>query len=166
MTSRRGEHNPSSAPDEVVDLIERLRKVQALYNAPATEGERAAAAAAAERLQERLREATGAASKASAGPPPERETEFQMRIDDAWSRKLFVGIARHHGVRAYRYPGQRRTTLVVRTTKRHLEERIMPHYVDAVEVMRDHFDAIADRVIREALHVAPSEAEERPALEG
>ena len=164
MTGRGSTHGSSRRTDEIEDLVERLRKVQALYNAPSTEGERAAAAAAAERLQARLKEATSSAARGEAAAAAERETEFQMRIDDAWSRKLFIGIARHHGVRAYRYPGQRRTTLVVRTTKRHLDERVMPHYVDAVEVMRDHFDAIADRVIREALHLSPDEAEERPAL--
>jgi hypothetical protein len=164
MTGREHQHKPSPTADEISDLVERLRKVQALYNAPATEGEKAAAAAAAERLQARLKEATGAVDGARRESAAERETEFQMRIDDAWSRKLFIGIARHHGVRPCRYPGQRRTTLVVRTTKRRLEERIMPHYSDAVSVLRDHFDVIADRVIREALHVSTDEAEVRPAL--
>jgi hypothetical protein len=147
---------------DIDDLIARLRKVQALYNAPATDGERAAAAAAAARLQARLKEATSAARPASAPPPSSPPTEeFQIRIDDAWSRKLFIGIARHHGVHPYRYRGQRRTTLVVRTTKHQIDRVIMPHYREAVAVLRDHFDAIADRVIREALGLVTDETDER-----
>jgi hypothetical protein len=157
MTMSGAPHKPSPARGEIDELIERLRKVQALHDAPATEGERAAAAAAAERLKQRLSEAQRSSAES-------KEIEFQMRIDDAWSRKLFIGIARHHGVRPYRYPGQRRTTLVVRTTKRHLDERIMPHYRDAVAVLRTHFDEIADRVIRESLHVSTDDTEERREL--
>jgi hypothetical protein len=159
---------------DIEDLVARLKKVQALYNAPATEGERAAAAAAAMRLQERLKEATGAAGAAGAaqagqsaksaqspGASEGRTQEFQIRIDDAWSRKLFIGIARHHGVHPYRYRGQRRTTLVVRTTEHRIDRIIMPHYREAVAALRDHFDAIADRVIREALGLVTDETDER-----
>jgi hypothetical protein len=158
---------------DIEDLVARLKKVQALYNAPATEGERAAAAAAAMRLQERLKEATGAAQAGQAshagqasGASEGRTQEFQIRIDDAWSRKLFIGIARHHGVHPYRYRGQRRTTLVVRTTEHRIDRIIMPHYREAVAVLRDHFDAIADRVIRETLGQATDDTEERLALGG
>ncbi len=152
---------------DIEDLVARLKKVQALYNAPATEGERAAAAAAAMRLQERLKEATGAAGAGQASGASEGRTqEFQIRIDDAWSRKLFIGIARHHGVHPYRYRGQRRTTLVVRTTEHRIDRIIMPHYREAVAVLRDHFDAIADRVIRETLGQATDDTEERLALGG
>lgn len=153
-----------SSTSDVASLLERLRKIHALYDAPATEGERQAAAAAAARVEERLR---AAASAASSGRERERERvdepnrEFQIRIDDAWSRQLFIGIARHHGVSPYRYPNQRRTSLVVRTTASLLDRVIMPHYRDSVTVLREHFDAIAAKVIREALHVASDEAEVR-----
>jgi hypothetical protein len=151
----------SSTPD-VASLLERLRKIQALYDAPATDGERQAAAAAAARVEERLRAAASASptsERAFGGEQP--KVEFQLRIEDAWSRRLFIGIAQHHGVRPYRYRGQRRTSLVVRTTRRMLDGVIMPHYRDAVAVMSEHFDAIAEKVIREALQVAGDEAEVR-----
>ena len=145
---------------DVATLLERLRKIQALYDAPATDGERQAAAAAAARVEERLR-AAASASRAGGGRVAEPTVEFQLRIEDAWSRQLFMGIAQHHGVRPYRYRGQRRTSLMVRTTRSLLDGLIMPHYRDAVGVLREHFDAIAARVIREALDVVNDEADVR-----
>ena len=86
------------------DIRERLAKLEALFARGATEGERAAAGAALERLQARR----------DAGQSDEPEIELQYSLPDVWAVRLFVALCRKHGVTPYRYPRQRRTTVMVR----------------------------------------------------
>lgn len=85
------------------DIREKLAKLEALFARGATAGERAAAGAARDRLQAKL-----ASSPASAP-----ETELQYTFPDIWSVRIFVALCRKHGVKPYRYPRQRRTTVMV-----------------------------------------------------
>jgi len=82
-------------------LIEKLRLVEALFAGAATDGERAAAESAKQRILKRLdfweREA-----------PP---VEYRFSLGDTWSRKVFVALLRRYGIRPYRYRRQRRTTV-------------------------------------------------------
>ena len=88
------------------DIRERLAKLEALFARGATEGERAAAGAALERLQARL--------DLAGSPRDEPEIEMQYTLPDVWAVHLFVALCRKNGVNPYRYPRQRRTTVMVR----------------------------------------------------
>ncbi|MDZ4753083.1 MAG: hypothetical protein SGJ11_01130 [Phycisphaerae bacterium] len=144
---------------ELLSLLERLRKIQALYDAPGTPGEQAAAAAAAERLRERVRDVTSASRPSATS---EREIEFRVSLEDAWSRKLFLAIARHHRAAPFRYRGQRRTTVMVKVTETHFYNTIIPHFHAAEDVLREHFDKITAQVIKDCLHESDDEAVEKP----
>jgi hypothetical protein len=76
------------------DIRERLAKLEALFARGATEGERAAAGAAPERLQARL-DLVGS-------PRGEPEIELQYTLPDIWAVHLFVALCRKHGVKPYR----------------------------------------------------------------
>jgi hypothetical protein len=98
------------------DIRERLAKLEALFARGATAGERAAAGAAMERLQARVD---------LAGPvPDEPEIELQYSLPDVWAVRLFVALCRKHGIKPYRYPRQRRTTVMVRVCPKAFEQTI------------------------------------------
>src|SRR6267378_5746593 len=84
-------------------LRERLKKVEALYFGATTAGERDAAEAASERLKAKLEEA-------SRRDPP---IEMKFSLPDQWSVRLFIALCPRHGVRPFRYPRQRSTTIMV-----------------------------------------------------
>jgi hypothetical protein len=93
--------------DEEQQLVLKLRKIEALFARPGTEGERRAAENASNRIRARLAELEQV----------EPAVEFRFSLPDAWSRSLFVAVLRRHGLRPYRYHGQRRTTVMVRVDK-------------------------------------------------
>src|SRR5450631_2148796 len=94
--------------DEYAKLIEKLRRIEALYDGATTSGERDAAAEARRKVSERL-----SGFKA----PPDPATEYRFSMENAWSRNLFVALARRSGLKPYRYPRQRRTTVMLRLTE-------------------------------------------------
>ena len=83
-------------------LRERLKKVEALYFGATTAGERDAAEAAAERLKAKLEEAC------------RRDPSIEMKfsLPDQWSVRLFIALCRRYGIRPFRYPRQRSTTIM------------------------------------------------------
>lgn len=146
-----------SERDRLVDesnLIEKLRRVQALFEGGATPGERRAAAAAIERIRERLAETK------HSDPP----IEIHFSMVDMWSRRLFTALLRRYGVKPYRYSGQRRTTVMARVQKQFCDETLWPEFTELNKVLRDSLDEITDRVIRESVFDDDSEAEVRGEL--
>ena len=132
--------------DEIAKLIDTLRRVEALYEGATTPGERDAAGAAKDRLDARLKEMT-----------EEAPTEMQFSLRNLWSRKLFIALARKHGLEPYRYYRQRHTTVMLRMSKRLCEEALWPEFVKLDEILVQHLNEITDRVVCEAIHNDASE---------
>ena len=119
------------------DIRERLAKLEALFARGATAGERAAAGAALERLQARLD---------LAGPAAE-EIEVQYSLPDVWSVRLFVALCRKHGVKPYRYPRQRRTTVMVRVRKAEFEQTIAAEFQELHRELTTYFGEMVNHLI-------------------
>ena len=134
------------------ELLRKLASVEALYAGAGTAGEQEAAAAARERIRARL----------EAIRTEERPTELRISMPDAWSRRLFVALARRYGLKPYRYPRQRRTTVMLYVPERFVDETLMPEFEALWQPLREHLSAITDRIIREAVHGDTSEAAESP----
>ena len=143
---------PPPGPEE--QLVEKLRRIEALHARPGSEGERLAAERARERILERLRQL-------EASEPP---IEFRFSLADQWSRHLFVALLRRYGVSPYRYRGQRRTTVMARLSRAFVNETLWPEFMELQQTLSSYFDALTDRVIEQALEVSASEAEERPEM--
>ncbi len=120
-------------------LRERLAKLEALFARAGTAGEQAAAGAAIERLQGRV------------GPRPEQETELKFSLPDPWSVRLFVAVCRKHGVRPYRYPRQRRTTVMVRVHERMFDSVVWPEFSHLQTALELYFEETVDHLITEAM---------------
>src|SRR6202040_577946 len=88
-------------------LREKLRKIEALFAGAGTAGERLAAEAALERVRARLAELGRR----------DAPVEMQFSMPDRWSRHLFLALCRRYGLAPYRYPRQRRNTVMVRAPK-------------------------------------------------
>jgi len=136
-----------SATQEERRLLERLRRIEALYTGATTDGERAAAASARKRVRQRLD------ALAASGPVE----EHRISLPDAWSRRVFVALCRRYGLEPYRYRGQRGTTLQVRATRTFVDETLWPEFREIAAVLQAHLDAVTDRIIAQALHQDVSE---------
>jgi hypothetical protein len=131
-------------------LLEKLRRIEALFAGATTEGEKIAAAEARRRIQGRL-------ELLEKEDPP---VEYRFRLDDPWSRKLFMALCRRYDVRTYRYRGQKRSSVMARLSRRFVDETLWPEYQQLSGVLRTYLDDVTERVIAEAIHKDTSDADE------
>jgi hypothetical protein len=133
-------------------LVEKLRKIEALFARATSAGERAAAASARDRIRSRLDELEKA----------ERAVEYRFSLPDGWSKSLFTALLRRYGIEPYRYAGQRRTTVMARVTRTFAEEVLWPEFRALNETLRAHLESVTSRVIARAIHGDQGDAAERP----
>lgn len=129
-------------------LIERLRLIEALFAGASTPGERVAAERARERILERL------ASMVREEPP----IEYKFTMGDHYSRRLLLALCRRYGLTPYRYSGQRHTTVMVRVSKRFVDETLWPEFQELSQTLRSYLSEVTDRVVAQVLHEDRSEA--------
>jgi len=131
-------------------LREKLRKIEALFAGAATEGERVAAGAAADRIRERLDRAAGR----------EKEIEVKFSISDVWSRQLFVALCRRYSLHPFRYRRMHRQTIIIRAPKSFVEQVLWPEFEELSAALTAYLSEITERVIREEVHGETGEADE------
>jgi hypothetical protein len=134
-------------------LIEKLRRIEALFARPGTDGERAAAESARDRIRARLRELERT----------DRPVEYTFNLPDVWAHRLMLALLRRYGVKPYRYKRQRRTTVVALVSRRFVDETLWPEYQQIHRTLLEHLDLVTTRVIAEALDADTSDTEERDA---
>ena len=132
-------------------LREKLRKIEALFAGAATDGEKAAAGAAAERIRERLGRAAGDGQNLA-------ETRFS--IPDAWSRQLFTALCRRYGLRPFRYRRMHRQSIVIKAPKMFVDAVLWPEFKELNAALVAYLSDVTERVIREEVHRETGEAEE------
>lgn len=131
-------------------LREKLRKIEALFAGAATEGERLAAGAAADRIRARLEEAAGR----------EAAIEVKFSIADIWSRQLFVALCRRYGLHPFRYRRMHRQTIIVRAPDSFVREVLLPEFEELSSALTTYLSEITERIIREEVHGETGEADE------
>jgi hypothetical protein len=134
------------------DLLEKLRKIEALHAGTPVDGEREAARRAAERIRARLAELRGC----------EKDVLLRYSLPDPWKRKLFVALCRRYGLAPYREHGRRHSTIMLRAPKTFEERMLWPEYLALAEALHAHLEGVTERVIREAIHADVGEANEGP----
>ena len=137
--------------DEERELIAKLRKIEALFARPGTEGERRAAANASNRIRARL----------NVLEETEPAVEFRFSLTDAWSRSLFIALLRRHGLKPYRYHGQRRTTVMVKVVKSYVDTTLWPQFLEFQKLLHEHFESVTKRVIAQAIGAEDRDVELR-----
>ena len=132
-------------------LIDKLRKLEAVFTGTNYDGERIAASVAIEKIRERLRSVEGT-------DPP---IQYKFTLADMWSRKLFVALLRRYGMTPYRFPKQRHTTVMVRVSPRFVDETLWPEFLELSKTLSEYLTNITDKVISESIFADTSEAETR-----
>lgn len=138
--------------EEEARLVEKLRKIEALFARATSAGERAAAESARDRIRGRLEQLERS----------ERVIEYRFSLPDRWSKSLFIALLRRYGINPYRYSGQRRTTVMARVTRTFVDEVLWPEFQELNTTLRTHLESITKRVIAQAIHGDQGDAEERP----
>jgi hypothetical protein len=131
-------------------LREKLRKIEALFAGAATPGERDAAEAAMLRVRARLEEIARS----------EQPVEIQFSIQDQWAQRLFVALCRRYGLRPYRLPRQKRSTIMVRLPRVFSDQILWPEFVQLNDVLHAHLHDITLTLIRDNVHADTGDAEE------
>ncbi len=116
----------------------RLSKLEALFARAGTPGERSAAGAAIDRLQQKL-------------GVKEPSTELQFSLPDIWSVKLFLAVCRKHDLNPYRYARQRRTTVMVNGPRGLLENVVWAEFSELQTELARYFEETTDHLISTAM---------------
>jgi hypothetical protein len=132
-------------------LIDKLRKLEAVFSGTNYEGERTAASVAIDKIREKLK------SVEIVHPP----IQYKFTMGDMWSRKLFVALLRRYGLAPYRYPRQRHTTVMVNVSPKFVDETLWPEFLELSKVLQEYLTEITDKVITESIFADTSEAETR-----
>jgi len=133
------------------DLAEKLRKLEALFARPGSEGERVAAGNALDRLRERLR-------RLESSQPP---VEYRFSLRDGWSRALFVALARRYGLEPFRRRGQRFTTVMLRASPSFVDETLWPEFVELNKALHRHLQEVTRQLIARTIHPDVTDVRER-----
>lgn len=131
-------------------LQEKLRKIEALHAGATSDGEREATRLAAERIKARLADIRSR----------EPDVEFTYTLPDPWTRKLFLALCRRYGLRPFRRPRQRQSTVMVLAPETFQNKTLWPEFQALSEELRKHLSEITERAVREAIHGDVSEAAE------
>jgi hypothetical protein len=133
------------------ELRQKLRKIAALFEGAATPGKRNAAAAAIERVRSAL----------IAAERTEKAIEMNFRLPDRWNRRLFAALCRRYGLKPYRYPRQRYSTVVLRAPASFINGTLWPEFLQIKKALDEYLHEATERIIREEVFGNSEEAEER-----
>jgi len=134
------------------ELRQKLRKISALFEGATTAGERDAAGAAIDRVRKAL----------AAAEQIEKPVETHFKLVDQWNRRLFTALCRRYGLRPYRYPRQRRTTLWSGRLGRSSIRHCGPNTFRLKRALHEYLNEATERIIREEVFGNSDEAEEQP----
>jgi len=133
-----------------MDIFEKIKKIEALIERGATEGERQAAVFAKERLEK---------------VATVEELEYTISTRGMWHKKLFMAICHKHNLKPYRYHRQKYTTVMVRVSKQYLDEIVWPEYLKFAEILESLVDEVTTDVISK-IHQDESEVVINGEIEG
>lgn len=141
-------------------IREKLAKIKALFAGATTPGERQAAQAAIDRIQQRID------GFPLPGPVTDPPVEFRFSLTNAWSLRLFLALCRSKGYRPYRYPRMRRTSICVKIGKRAVNTDLWPEYLEMNKVLTEYLGELADHIIADCINADRSDAEVVAGLPG
>ncbi|MEN8905416.1 MAG: hypothetical protein ABF289_05605 [Clostridiales bacterium] len=133
--------------DEEKKLIEKLKRIEALFAGAKTEGEKGAAFNAIERIQKKLSDLQKNDSL----------IEYKITLSNNWSKKLFIALLHRYGLKPYRYYRQRYTTVMVKVPASFVDETLWPEFKELNETLNLYLESVTNRVISECIHSDSSE---------
>ena len=111
-----------------MDLLEKIRKIEALMAGAKSEGERQAAQFAKQRIEQKI-----------AAKP----IEFNVGVNSLWKKKLLVAICTKYGLKTYRYRRQKHTTTMIQVSQPFMNEVLWPEFKKYAKM----FDELAEEIL-------------------
>lgn len=130
------------------EILEKMRKVETLFQGTDQTGEADAARDALGRLSKQLNNL------------PEEEAEFRVSLPDPWKRQVFCALARKLGFAPFRRYRQKRSTVMIRCGKKVMEEIFWPQFVELSTLLDTYLMEATEDIIATAIHRDTSEAAE------
>ncbi|NGX37427.1 MAG: hypothetical protein K1000chlam2_00581 [Chlamydiae bacterium] len=130
-----------------MDLSNKIRKIEALISGTKSEGERQAAEFAKQRLEEKI----------SAQP-----SEYSIRVNSPWKKRLFVAVCCKHGLHTYRYKGQKYTTTMTWVSKPFMDQILWPEFNKYAKI----FDDLAEEIMNDLISKIHQVDEEEVVISG
>ena len=146
-------------PDDQ-QIREKLAKIKALFAGATTIGERQAAQAAIDRVQQRI---DGVPAPSPVADP---KMEFRFSLTNPWSLRLFLALCRSKQYKPYRHPRMRRTSVCVMIGKRAVNTDLWPEYLEMNKVLTEYLGELADHIITDCINPDRSDAEVVAGLPG
>jgi len=119
-----------------MNLDEKLKKIEALFEGARTDGERQAAGLARQRVLDRLQVEMS-----------DHAIEFTIRLHDRWTKRLFVSLCNKYGLRTYRFKGQKYTTTMVRVSESFMNETLWPEFKTYSASLSEFISNVTDDLI-------------------
>jgi hypothetical protein len=113
-----------------MDLLDKIRKIEALIAGTKSAGERQAAELAKRRIQEKL---------------TSHSVEYTVSLNSKWMKRLFVALCQKHGIKTYRYARQRHTTAMLKVSKPFMTEVLFPEFRKYSRM----FEELADEIMHD-----------------
>ncbi len=129
-------------------LIEKIKRIEALFDGATTTGERDAASNALQKMKLRI-------DGLKKTDPP---VEYRFTMNNMWSRKLFVALLRRYEIKPFRYQRQRHTTVMANVSKTFVDKTLWPEFEELDATLTTYLNEITNRVISEGVHADASEA--------
>jgi hypothetical protein len=119
------------------DILERIKKVEALILWAKSDWEKKAAEAAKERILKKYPEIDRLKDK----------KEYKIHTQDSWHKKLFIAICRKYWINPFRYYRQKYTTVMININEKFLDEVLRPEYLEYSKYLEDLlWDVIGDLI--------------------
>lgn len=119
------------------NILEKIKKIEALIAGAQTKGEKNAAISAKDRILTKYPELRIESN----------QVEFTLRTPDSWHKRLLLSICRKYGVNPYRYKGQKYTTVMVMVNEDFLNKIVWKEYMEYSEHLEKLVGAITDELI-------------------
>ena len=129
-------------------IRERLAKIKALFEGATSDGERGAAEAALQRINLKMAQAQGSVVE-----------EMRFSLPSPWTMRLFIALCRSKGLRPFRYPRMRRTSVCVKVERAILDHQLWPEFLQMNSVLTQYLDQLADHSIADCITPDQADAE-------
>ncbi|MBK9449883.1 MAG: hypothetical protein IPN95_10880 [Bacteroidetes bacterium] len=118
-------------------LLEKIKKIEALIAGAQTDGEKNAAISAKERI---LRNNPSLQIQS-------KPKEFSLSMPSNWHKKLLIAICRKYEVKPYRYYRQKYTTVMVRVDEAFMNQVLWKEFQQYSRLMEELVSEITDDLI-------------------
>jgi hypothetical protein len=119
------------------DLLEKIKKIEALIEGAQTDGEKNAAISARDRIMAKY-----------PGLDIHRDAkEYSLSMGDMWHKKLMLALCRKYGLKPYRYHRQKYTTVMVRVNEGFLNRVLWKEYLQYSKLLNELVEEITDGLI-------------------